>query len=69
LRIAEGIDRRQNQCVSGVRAFFDDHSIDIELIQKSKDIVPDIELWGSDRRKGMLEEKFVRTVTIKIVNK
>lgn len=69
LRIAEGIDRRQNQCVGGVRAFFDDFSIDIELIQKSKDIIPDIELWGSDRRKGMLEEKFVRKVSLKIVEK
>jgi len=69
LRIAEGIDRRQNQCVSGVRAFFDDHSIDIELIKAKKEINPDIELWGADRRKGMLEEKFDKSITIKIVDK
>lgn len=69
LRIAEGIDRRQNQCISGVRAFFDDFSIDIELIQKSDAVYPDIELWGSDRRKGMLEEKFDRKVSIRIVDK
>ena len=69
LRIADGIDRRQNQCVSGVRAFFDDFSIDIELIQRSEAILPDIELWGSDRRKGMLEEKFDRKVSIRIVEK
>lgn len=69
LRIAEGIDRRQNQCVSEVRAFFDDYTIDIELIQSDKETYPDIELWGADRRKGMLEEKFDRQVTVKIVGK
>ncbi len=62
LRIAEGIDRRQLQLVKTVRAEFNPIDINIYLVPKDKDVTPDIELWGANRRKLMMEEAFHRKV-------
>lgn len=62
LRIAEGIDRRQLQLVKTVRAEFNPIDINIYLVPRDKDSVPDIELWGANRRKLMMEEAFNRKV-------
>ena len=62
MRIAEGLDRRQQQIVRTVRAEVSDQRIDVYLA--SPTAVPDIELWGAERRKGLLEETFGRQVRL-----
>lgn len=62
LRIAEGLDRRQQQLVQSVRATIADESIDLFLTAPLAH--PDIELWGAERRKQLLEETFDRTVRL-----
>ncbi|MFC2131693.1 Ppx/GppA phosphatase family protein [Bacteroidota bacterium] len=56
LRIAEGIDRRQIGVVKDVNTKHIAKETYITLIPKSSDINPDIELWGAERRKQLLEE-------------
>lgn len=64
LRICEGLDRRQQQVVRTVRAEVTADSIDIYLHTTAD--VPDIEVWGAERRKGLLEEVFARSVSLRI---
>lgn len=54
LRIAEGLDRRQQQLVQRVRVDVSGDGIDIFLTVISG--LADIELWGAERRKDLLEE-------------
>lgn len=56
LRIAEGIDRRQMQIVKDIEIQKDNNSIRIKLIPNSSNILPDVEVWGAERRKPLLEE-------------
>ncbi|MFP4528329.1 MAG: HD domain-containing protein [Candidatus Kapaibacterium sp.] len=56
LRIAEGIDRRQQQNVSSVETSIIDGKIKIKMIPEPTGAFPDIEKWGADRRKPLLEE-------------
>lgn len=56
LRIAEGIDRRQMQIIREVRTKVNDNKIIITMFPDPKKIAPDIELWGANRRKSLLEE-------------
>jgi exopolyphosphatase / guanosine-5'-triphosphate,3'-diphosphate pyrophosphatase len=60
LRIAEGLDRRQQQIVRTIRATETDHRIDITIV--ANETIPDIEVWGAERRKGLMEETFGRAV-------
>ncbi len=69
LRIAEGIDRRQIQSVESVSCSINQNKIYIKLLQASKDINPDIELWGANRRKEMLEIALNKKIEIFIENK
>ncbi len=69
LRIAEGIDRRQLQLVKSVRAEFNPVDINIYLVPKDKDVSPDIELWGANRRKLMMEEAYNRKVYFYITDR
>jgi exopolyphosphatase/guanosine-5'-triphosphate,3'-diphosphate pyrophosphatase len=62
LRICEGLDRRQQQLVTGVRAVTSEQSIEVFLSSPSG--LPDIELWGAERRKGLMEEVFSRKVRL-----
>ncbi len=62
LRIAEGIDRRQMQLVKTVKTDFDDKEINIHLIPEPDRIKPDIELWGAERRKLLMEETLGRKI-------
>lgn len=62
LRIAEGLDRRHQQLVPSVRAVVSDRSIDIYLTAPS--VHPDIELWGAERRKELMEQTFGRGVRL-----
>lgn len=55
LRIAEGLDRRQIQNVEDVELSYDENKLKIKIIENGSE-TPDIEVWGADRRKAMLEE-------------
>lgn len=56
LRIAEGIDRRRQQEVESIRGKLADGVYDVYM--KPKDSIEDIdvEIWGAERRKLLLEE-------------
>jgi len=68
MRIAEGIDRRQLRNVKDINTSFSKDRISIELIPSRKDESPDIELWGADRRKSMLEEILKKKIKFQINN-
>jgi len=55
LRIAEGIDRRQNQIVKIIKTVLNGKSIDIILTPETENVDLDIEIWGANRRKPLLE--------------
>ena len=60
LRVAEGLDRRQQQLVQRVRVQVSSNGVDVYLVVPSG--LADIELWGAERRKELLEETFQRPV-------
>ena len=60
LRVAEGLDRRQQQLVQRVRVQVSGNGVDVYLVVPSG--LADIELWGAERRKELLEETFQRPV-------
>lgn len=62
LRIAEGLDRRQQQVVTTVHAALKPGYIEIYLTTPTT--IPDIELWGAERRKSLMEETFSRDVRL-----
>ncbi len=66
LRIAEGIDRRQMQIVKSARVKLTDKSAQIYLFPDPQKITPDIELWGAERRKDLLEETLGISITFHI---
>lgn len=62
LRICEGLDRRQQQIVRTVRAEPTKSSIDLHLDTTAE--IADLEIWGAERRKGLLEEVLARPVRL-----
>ncbi|MGB9771184.1 MAG: HD domain-containing protein [Candidatus Kapaibacteriota bacterium] len=64
LRIAEGIDRRQIQAVKDIVVIPNTNSITIKLIPANNSDVPDVELWGAERRKLLFEESMGIKVNI-----
>lgn len=60
LRIAEGLDRRQQSVVNSLEVTIGDKSIDVGLVAIAE--VPDVELWSAERRTGLMEETFDRSV-------
>lgn len=66
LRICEGLDRRQQQVVRTLRAEVSADTIEIFLNTTAE--IPDIEVWGAERRKGLLEEVFSRNVVLRLAD-
>ena len=60
LRIAEGLDRRQQSVVRGLETRIAADGIEIGL-QVLTDM-PDVELWSAERRTGLMQEIFRRPV-------
>jgi exopolyphosphatase/guanosine-5'-triphosphate,3'-diphosphate pyrophosphatase len=58
LRIAEGLDRRLQSVVRDIHVTIREAEIIVGL--QPATIVPDIELWGAERRKELMEETFGR---------
>ncbi len=56
LRIAEGIDRRQIQSIKEIEIYSNANFITIKLIPSEPEDIPDVELWGAERRKQLFEE-------------
>jgi len=65
LRIAEGLDRRQQRVVSNIIVSLGDDEISIGL--EASNLVPDIELWGAERRKELMEETFGRAIRLYLI--
>ncbi|HRS01343.1 MAG TPA: hypothetical protein P5545_02215, partial [Bacteroidota bacterium] len=63
LRIAEGIDRRQKQYVKDIEVNYN-NKIQIKLIPADPKIDIDIEIWGANRRKQLLEESLKKQIEI-----
>jgi exopolyphosphatase/guanosine-5'-triphosphate,3'-diphosphate pyrophosphatase len=55
LRIAEGLDRRQQQLIEALHCDIHESILSITLFKQS-DIEVDIEIWGAERRTSLLEE-------------
>lgn len=58
LRIAEGLDRRHKQYVKKLIVEFNEKTnvLQIKLVPIDEKIIPDIEIWGAERRTMLLEE-------------
>ena len=56
LRITEALDRRLIAAVASVKAITDKKNITIQLQLQQQDYIPDIEIWGAERRKDLLEQ-------------
>ena len=67
LRIAEGIDRRQLKVVNKVKADYHNGIINIYMHHSANEIIPDIEIWGANRRKSLLEATFDKKVNFHLV--
>ncbi len=67
LRIAEGIDRRQMRVVKDIETKIELKDVEISLIPNDPEISPDIEIWGANRRKELLEKALNITINFKIV--
>ena len=63
LRIAEGIDRRQKQYVKDIE-IKNNNKIQIKLLPNDTKNDIDIEIWGANRRKQLLEESIKKTIEI-----
>jgi len=63
LRIADGFDRTHRGNIVSVETSFDDRSINFAITCKPE-TSPTFELWSVERKKGLMEEVFGRTVTV-----
>jgi exopolyphosphatase/guanosine-5'-triphosphate,3'-diphosphate pyrophosphatase len=55
LRIAEGLDRRQQQLIDTLHCDIHDTTLSITLFTQNNALI-DIEIWGAERRTSLLEE-------------
>ncbi len=62
LRIAEGLDRRHMQNVTGIAVTVKARKIVLTLTPKKHTLPPDIEIWGAERKQTLLEEALNRRV-------
>jgi exopolyphosphatase/guanosine-5'-triphosphate,3'-diphosphate pyrophosphatase len=63
LRIAEGLDRRQTALVRDISLAIEEKKITVYVHPQSSQHIPDVELWGAERRKSLLEDITNRAVT------
>lgn len=61
LRIADGLDRSHASLVTGVQTTIQSRSLLIQVNHK-KEVNLDMEIWGAERKKKLLEEVFKRNV-------
>ena len=63
LRVVDAFDRTHKQLVKSIKAEINKNSVDLTL-QCQDGIVPEIELWNLERRKGLFEEVFHKKIKI-----
>ncbi len=68
LRISEGIDRRQMQLIESLNVKINGKHVDI-LLSPADGLDPEIEIWGANRRKPLLEETLDKNISINISDK
>jgi len=66
LRIAEGLDRRQSQCIEDITVNIKNGNIHILVHPKTDCQDPEIELWGGEMRKAMMTEAYMVDVELKL---
>lgn len=66
LRIAEGLDRRQIQNVHSVSIHSDNNKLLITVYYQGQAIRPDIEVWGAERKKTLLETALEKKISFTI---
>lgn len=62
LRIADGLDRSQSSCTESVRAKVHADSVTVEVSQKWAN---DVDIWGANRKRALLEELLHLPIEIK----
>lgn len=65
LRIAEGLDRRNQQIVQSLSITANQEVIMIALQYSSVGYFPDVELWSAERRTALLEEVLGKTIRLR----
>jgi exopolyphosphatase/guanosine-5'-triphosphate,3'-diphosphate pyrophosphatase len=65
LRIAEGLDRRQSQCIESITVNVGEE-IRILVHPKADCHDPEIELWGGEMRKEMMEQAYGKKVELEL---
>ncbi len=63
LRIADGFDRTHKQLVESVKATFTPRAITLQFAC-AQSANPTFEVWSVERKKGLMEEAFERTVVV-----
>ncbi len=66
LRIAEGLDRRQKQCIRDITVNAGKKKIGIMVHPLDNCSDPEIELWGAQMRKEMMEQAYDMPVSIEL---
>jgi len=66
LRVVDAFDRTHNQLVKSIKAKINKNSVDL-ILKCQNGIVPEIELWNLERRKGLFEEVFSKKIVVKKV--
>lgn len=68
LRIAEGMDRRQIQLIAEVKTEIKDKKVTLQLTRQpdKTNILPDIELWGAERRTDLLTATLHKKIEIRL---
>ncbi|MEG8947100.1 Ppx/GppA phosphatase family protein [Rosettibacter firmus] len=65
LRIADSLDRTHKQIIKSIKSELKGNSVIIK-IEHDKNIMPDIELWNLERRKGLFEEVFKKKIKVEL---
>lgn len=63
LRLTEGLDRRQNGYINNLDINLNKKKLNIKLLP-IVDAFPELELWGANRRKDMLEQAIKRKINL-----
>ncbi len=67
LRVVDAFDRTHKQLVKSIKTKINKSSVDLTL-KCQNGIIPEIELWNLERRKGLFEEIFSKKIIVKILS-
>lgn len=67
LRVVDAFDRTHKQLIKSIKAKINKNSVNL-IIKCQNGIVPEIELWNLERRKGLFEEVFSKRLIVEIVS-